>query len=248
MTGETMAKQNTMQVAEKAALERSTQGTVLIVDDSRLQRRILLSSIRKWGYDVVEAESGDDALELCKSRHFDMILSDWMMPGMTGPEFCSAFRALSSDTFTYFILLTAKSEKDEIAHGLEVGADDFLIKPVHAGELRARMSAGQRIIEMHGQLSEKNALISQTLTEIQTLYASIEKDLEEAKKLQQSLIPKRYQDFHTCQASLLLRSSGHVGGDLVGVFPVNENSIGLFSIDVSGHGISSALMTARLAG
>ena len=65
MTGETMAKQNTMQVAEKAALERSTQGTVLIVDDSRLQRRILLSSIRKWGYDVVEAESGDDALELC---------------------------------------------------------------------------------------------------------------------------------------------------------------------------------------
>lgn len=221
---------------------------VLIVDDSRLQRRILLASLKRWGFETVEAETGEEALELCRERHFDLILSDWMMPGMTGPEFCEAFRALDKEAYSYFILLTSKSEKGEIAHGLGAGADDFLIKPVHAGELRARMSAGQRILEMQSELSRKNALIGETLAKMEGLYDALDRDLQEAKKLQQSLIPKRYQDFHTAKLSLLLRSSGHVGGDLVGAFPVNEQILGIFSIDVSGHGVSSALMTARLAG
>jgi len=218
------------------------------VDDSRLQRRILLASLSRWGFRVTEAESGEEALEICKSQRVDMILSDWMMPGMTGPEFCTEFRALEGQDYTYFILLTSKSEKGEIAHGLEVGADDFLIKPVHAGELRARMSAGQRILEMHAELNAKNQLISQTLEKMEGLYEALDRDLQEAKKLQQSLVPERFQEIGETRLSLLLRSSGHVGGDLVGAFEINDRELGLFSIDVSGHGVSSALMTARLAG
>jgi sigma-B regulation protein RsbU (phosphoserine phosphatase) len=72
--------------------------------------------------------------------------------------------------------------------------------------------------------------------------------LLEAKKLQQSLIRERTRDFDSGILSLMLRSSGHVGGDLVGFFPVGDDKLGLYGIDVSGHGISSALMTARLAG
>ena len=227
---------------------RSPIGPILLVDDSRLQRRIVSKYLEKWGFDVIEAESGDQALEICKQQQIDMVISDWMMPGMSGLEFCQAFRALNREGYGYFILLTSKSEKGEVAEGLEVGADDFLTKPVHAEELRARIAAGERIIRMERELIEKNRLVSTTLAEIKALYDSLDNDLLEAKKLQQSLVPKRFCDLGKAQMSLLLQPSGHVGGDLVGFFPIDGKSIGLFSIDVSGHGISSALMTARLAG
>lgn len=221
---------------------------VLVVDDSRLQRRILAASLKRFGYDIVEASSGMEALEKCRDAPPDLVVSDWMMPGMTGPEFCREFRNLQRDTYGYFILLTSKSEKGDIAHGLDAGADDFLTKPVNAAELRARISAGERILMMERELTEKNRLINATLEELQQLYDSLDNDLIEAKKLQQSLVSDRHRDFGNAAVSMLLQSSGHVGGDLVGMFPISETQIGLYGIDVSGHGISSALMTARLAG
>lgn len=220
---------------------------VLVVDDSRFQRRILSASLTKLGYDVTEAESGEAALELCQNFAPDMILSDWMMPGMTGLEFCEAFRKLSQQ-YAYFIILTSKSEKREIALGLDVGADDFLTKPVDASELRARLNAGKRIVDMQREMRMGNKLLSDTLDELQSMYDSVDRDLQEAKTLQQSLLRERHLTFGTTELSLMLRSSGHVGGDLVGYFPAGKGQLGLFAIDVSGHGISSALMTARLAG
>ncbi|WP_297769478.1 fused response regulator/phosphatase [uncultured Roseovarius sp.] len=221
---------------------------VLVVDDSRAQRRILTASLQRWGFDVREAESGGAALVICADYAPDLVLSDWMMPGMTGLDFCRAFRAMPRDAYGYFILLTSKSDKDEVALGLDAGADDFLTKPVNAAELRARIAAGARILQMERELTEKNRLIKSTLDELQSLYDSLDSDLIEAKKLQQSLVSERYRDFGPADVSLILQSAGHVGGDLVGMFPIAEGRVGLYGIDVSGHGISSALMTARLAG
>lgn len=221
---------------------------VLVVDDSQLQRRILTATLGRWGYEVVEASNGEEALEQCKIRHPDIIISDWIMPGLSGIEFCQIFRDLDQENYGYFILLTSKSEKAEIALGLDSGADDFLIKPVNSNELRARITAGERIITMQRELSEKNRLVSVTLEELQRVYDLVDRDLIEAKKLQQSLLPEREKSLPEGDLSLLLRSAGHVGGDLVGFFPTDDDKLGLFAIDVSGHGISSALMTARLAG
>ncbi len=221
---------------------------VLIVDDSRLQRKILSSSVKQWGFEVIEADSGEAALAICAERQPDIVLSDWMMPGMNGLEFCQVFRDQSGDHYGYFILLTSKSDKDEVARGLDAGADDFLTKPVNAHELRARITAGERILKMQRELHDQNRLITETLGELQRLYDSLDNDLIEAKQLQQSLIPERHKTFDNGELSLMLRQSGHVGGDLVGFFPAEKGHLGLFSIDVSGHGISSALMTARLAG
>lgn len=221
---------------------------VLVVDDSRLQRRILTASLQRWGFEVQEAESGDHALTLCRDNPPDLVMSDWMMPGLSGLEFCKEFRQMSRDHYGYFILLTSKSDKDEVALGLDAGADDFLTKPVNAAELRARISAGARILRMERELTEKNRLIKTTLDELQTLYDLLDSDLLEAKKLQQSLVSERYRDYGPAEVSLMLHSAGHVGGDLVGTFPISDQRIGLYGIDVSGHGISSALMTARLAG
>ena len=84
---------------------------VLVVDDSRLQRRILASSLKKWGFEVIEAESGEAAMEICSGNLPDLVLSDWVMPGMSGVEFCEAFRAINADRYCYFILLTLQERK-----------------------------------------------------------------------------------------------------------------------------------------
>ena len=151
-------------------------------------------------------------------KSIDLVLSDWMMPGMNGLEFCQEFRALENDRYGYFILLTSKSEKGEVAHGLDVGADDFLIKPVAAMELRARIKAGERILKMERELVEKNRLVNETLSQISELYDSLDRDLIEARSLQQSLVREKSRDFGDARVTLLLRQSGHVGGDLVGFF------------------------------
>jgi len=222
--------------------------SVLVVDDSRAQRRIITSALSRYGVEVREAGSGVEAMALCHEAMPDLVISDWMMPEMNGLEFCRAFHELDREGYGYFILVTSKSEKNEIALGLDAGADDFLTKPINGMELRARVAAGDRIVRMHRELKDTNRLVSDTLAELQGLYDELDRDLLEAKKLQQSLLSERFRDFGNAQVSMLLRSSGHVGGDLVGVFAANQWRIGLYSIDVSGHGISSALMTARLAG
>ena len=227
---------------------RAGRRRVLLVDDSRLQRRILVTSLSGWGYDLREAGSGEEALKICRDWPPDLVISDWMMPGMDGLEFCKRFRALRREVYGYFILLTSKNEKFHAAEGLDAGADDFLTKPVNKAELRARLNAGERILDMQAELTEKNRIIHQTLSRLQAAHDLIDSDLIEAKKLQQSLVRERHRDFGPMQISLLLRPAGRVGGDLVGFYPIDEERFGCFALDVSGHGISSALMTARLAG
>lgn len=233
--------------AESPSIGCGTVKTILVVDDSRAQRMIVSSTLKRQGFKVVEAGSGQEALEKIETEDIDLILSDWMMPGMNGLELCQAFRAMPREKYGYFILLTSKSEKGAVAQGLDVGADDFLNKPVNADELRARINAGGRIMSMERELHEKNRLVSATLSEIQTIYASIDRDLIEARNMQQSLVRERFRDFGTAEVSLLLQPCGHVGGDLVGMFQPNPDTIAVYSIDVSGHGIASALLTARLA-
>jgi len=170
------------------------------------------------------------------------------MPGMNGLEFCRAFRERPSEAYGYFILLTSKSEKPEIARGLDAGADDFLTKPVNSDELRARISAGERILAMQRELSDKNKVIGETLDRLQMAHDSIDRDLMQAKKIQQSLVPERSRCFGASRVSLLLKPCGHIGGDLAGMFAADDTHAGFYSIDVSGHGITSAMVTARLGG
>lgn len=234
--------------ANRSIRAQPLAGTVLVVDDSRAQRRLICAGLRKWGYTVLQAGSGKDALALFERHGADLILSDWMMPGMTGIELCRAVRGLQRQEYVYFILFTAKADKAAVAEGLEVGADDFLSKPIDPGELRARIRAGERLLAMERELRAKNGLLTDTLQELRALYDSLDRDLIEARALQQSLLRQRQRRFATGQISMLLRPSGHIGGDMVGCFEINQQVIGLYGFDVSGHGVASALLTARLAG
>jgi sigma-B regulation protein RsbU (phosphoserine phosphatase) len=222
--------------------------SALVVDDSAAQRALVAASLARMGYTVAQAGSGEDALDHCAVHHVDLILSDWMMPGLSGIDFCRRFRSFERESYCYFILLTSHTDKEAVAEGLDAGADDFLSKPFEAAELRARIRAGERIIQMQRELTAKNRLVGDTLARLQGIYDSLDRDLAQARLLQQSLLREPHHRFATSQVSLMLRPSGHVGGDLVGFFPIDDRRVGLFGLDVSGHGVTSALLTARIAG
>lgn len=222
--------------------------TALIVDDSASTRMLLGKMLQKWDFDVLQAAGGQEALEICSGRQIDILISDWMMPGLTGPELCRSVRAMLQTHFTYIVLMTSKSAHQEIAEGLDAGADDFLIKPTSAVELRARLSAGQRLVRMQDDLLDKNTRISEAYDRLHEIHERIDRDLRAAARLQSGLIPPASSQCGPFEIGLYYRPLGHVGGDLVGFYPISENRIGLYSIDVSGHGISSALMTAQIAG
>lgn len=220
---------------------------VLLVDDSRAQRRMLMIQLQRAGYRVAEADSARAALDFCALQEPDFILSDWVMPGMSGLDFCREFRSLSRKGYGYFILLTSKTDKADIAHGLKAGADDFLTKPVSGAELLARLMAGERILQFQEKLRASNAQLQKTLDRLSLAQEALDRDLREARKLQQGLVRERTGRFENFELSLLLRPAGHIGGDLVGFFPINSDRVGIYSIDVSGHGVTAALLTARLA-
>lgn len=214
---------------------------ILIADDSTAQRRMLALQLARHGYQVAEAADGHAALALARAQDFDIVLSDWMMPGLTGPEFCRAFRALPREGYGYFVLLTARSETADIADGLDSGADDFLTKPVDAAELHARLLAGERILGMQAELRRRNR-------DLETLYAALNRDLQEARDFQSSLLPEPRLSLGPATATFLMQPSGHLGGDLVGHFRIDDGRHALWSLDVAGHGVASALLAARLAG
>ena len=108
--------------------------------------------------------------------------------------------------------------------------------------------AGDRILAMEKELSEKNSIINETLACLRDAYDKIDRDLQQARKIQESLVPERSKRFGKSEIALLLKPCGHVGGDLVGMFSPGVNRVAFYSIDVSGHGITSAMMTARLGG
>ncbi|SDY30490.1 sigma-B regulation protein RsbU (phosphoserine phosphatase) [Jannaschia faecimaris] len=223
---------------------------VLVVDDSATQRQLLCSLLSRMDLDVVTVPDAAQALFLCMSdteNPIGMILTDWQMPGMDGPDFCRAFRQLARDDYAYVILMASETDRTRKAVGLEAGADDFVARPLDLAELRARINTGRRILGMQEALQHRNHEVHSTLSELRALHDEMDQDLVEARKLQRAFIPPGTHRFGDSDLSLRLVTSGHIGGDLVGYFQISATRIGLYSIDVSGHGVASALLTGRLS-
>lgn len=131
---------------------------ILIAEDEQTTRRLLERKLRDWGYETVAVSNGNQAWEfLQKKNHPKLILLDRLMPGLDGVEICRRLKS-SNTGLSYVILLTSLTEKDEIAQGLDAGADDYISKPFHPKELRARINVGRRMLELQSTLSEKERL------------------------------------------------------------------------------------------
>jgi two-component system cell cycle response regulator len=126
---------------------------VLIAEDDPVSRRVLQLFLAKWGYDVVATADGAEALRVLEAENSPRLaVLDWMMPGMEGTEICKRVRARTDQPYIYILLLTARTQKDDLLKGLEAGADDYLTKPFDAKELCARLDVGQRIVDLQDAL------------------------------------------------------------------------------------------------
>lgn len=118
-----------------------------------MTRRLLEVTLTGWGYAVQLATNGEDALAALTAQDgATLAIVDWVMPGMHGPELCKRVREHHADRYVYLVLLTAKSDRQHIVEGMEAGADDYLAKPFDQHELKARLRAGRRVLELEEAL------------------------------------------------------------------------------------------------
>ena len=134
---------------------------VLVADDSRIYRKLVEQTLSEKQYAVLFAKNGQEAIDLFSEHQPSLVITDWMMPDLTGIELCERIRNHSRNSYTYIIILTGITEKNELVKGLAAGADDYLTKPFHSNELLARVGVGRRIVELHRQLEAKNSLLQE---------------------------------------------------------------------------------------
>ncbi len=129
---------------------------ILIAEDNPVYLKLLEKTLVKAGYEVVMVRNGEQALDRFKKSFFPLVITDWMMPRMSGIELCEEIRRLPSSGYIYIIFLTAKDAKNDIISALDAGADDYLTKPFNHAELTARLQTGQRILALEKSLKEAN--------------------------------------------------------------------------------------------
>jgi two-component system cell cycle response regulator len=146
-------------------LTQDRSAAILLAEDDPVTRMLMTRFLKKAGYEVDAVADGTDALEHMTQRYYPFLVTDWEMPEMDGIELCKAVRNLQLDGYVYALLLTARNAKEHIIAGLEAGADDYLVKPVHEPELIARLNTGRRILALEHSLraaNERNRILSVT--------------------------------------------------------------------------------------
>jgi two-component system cell cycle response regulator len=139
----------------------SQEFKVLVADDSPVYRRLVERALSQGQYTVLFAKNGRQAIDLFVEHQPPLVITDWMMPDITGIEFCERIRRDFPSSYTYIIILTGMTDTDKVVSGLAAGADDYLTKPFHANELQARLGVGRRIVDLHRQIEAKNRLLEE---------------------------------------------------------------------------------------
>jgi two-component system cell cycle response regulator len=151
-----------MNLDKQEAHAAAREFKVLVADDSRIYRKLVEDTLSEKQYALLFAKSGREAIDLFSEHQPSLVITDWMMPDLSGIELCEHIRNHSSQaSYTYLIILTGITEKDKLVKGLAAGADDYLTKPFHSDELLARVGVGHRIVELHRQLEAKNLLLEE---------------------------------------------------------------------------------------
>ena len=143
---------------------------ILVAEDQLVSRHILVANLSKWGYDVTAVEDGTQAWEVLQAKEApQLVILDWLMPGMDGIEICREIRKSPQTRPIYLILLTARRGQEDKIHGLQSGADDYITKPFNREELRARVQVGIRVLELQGALAQRVRELEDALSRVKTL-------------------------------------------------------------------------------
>ena len=211
---------------------------ILIAEDERITRMTLARQLQAWGHDVTAAEDGEQAWEQFEgsAATFDIIITDWEMPRLSGVEFVRRIRNAARDLYTYVIILTSRSDKQDIVNGIEAGADDYVSKPFDREELRVRLLAGERVVRLERALSRQNAELRDANERIRT-------GLRAAARVQQSMLPRQNIITPRVRTAWKYVPTDELAGDAIGLHLVEERYLVAYVLDVSGHGVPAALLS-----
>jgi len=212
---------------------------ILVADDERITRMVLARQLQSWGHDVTTAEDGQEAWERFDAPGdgvFDVVVTDWDMPGVSGLELVRRIRGANRPDYVYVIMLTSRSDKADVVNGIEAGADDFVSKPFDRDELRVRVLAGERIIRLERTLSRQNV-------ELREANDRIRGGLRAAARVQRSMLPRGDVATPRVRTAWKYVPTDELAGDAIGLYLVEERYLVAYVLDVSGHGVPAALLS-----
>jgi DNA-binding response OmpR family regulator len=223
---------------KNSLLNKIFDAHILIVDDMQLMRKMIGMCLERAGYTNISfADDGDVALEAINETIPDLVILDLNMPRMSGYEVCKALRAQESTESLPILVQSASETPEERVEVFASGATDFVSKPINQPELLAR-------VQMHLE----NRLMIRNLSEF---HDHMQRELSMAKEMQHALLPQEnliadIQENAGLTIESKYQASFELGGDLWGLWPVNDNKVGVFVLDISGHGVGASLNTFRV--
>lgn len=206
---------------------KNKRRSVLVIDDSRLNRAVVSSTLSRLDIEVVEAGDGIEGLDLLGKRRFDLVLVDIIMPRLDGYGFLERFKERGNSDFTPVILMTGTEDLNAKIKGLNTGADDYLMKPLNESELAARVQSLLRLKTMHDDLFEKDL--------------QIRKELDIARNIQRFIIPADFSRISYPIINGRYLPIEDIGGDFYDCYALGEDT-GILIADVTGHGIPAAMV------
>lgn len=209
---------------------------ILVAEDERITRASLARQLEGLGHTVVAAEDGRQAWEHFAAGPFDMVITDWEMPNLSGVDLIARIRAAHAASYVYIIMLTGRTDKADTVRGIEAGADDFLSKPFDKGELRARVLSGERVVRLERTLSAQNEALRQASDRMR-------RDLRAAARVQQAMLPKRAVVTERVSTAWTYVPTDELAGDAIGLELIDDRYLVAYVVDVSGHGVPAALLS-----
>jgi sigma-B regulation protein RsbU (phosphoserine phosphatase) len=230
------------------------QGTLLIVDDEELNRDGLARRLQRHDYEVQAANSGREAIELLGNRQFDLVLLDIMMPGINGLEVLKFLRRVDSLIDLPIIMVTAKGGSEDVIEALELGANDYVTKPLDFPVVLARIRtqlALRRAVARVKQLEARHDAHNRELrAATEALTAANDRhaqDLQAAARVQRALLPVIPSEIGGTRFAWALEPCSHLTSCCLNVSRLGDRHAGLCVSDVSGHGVAAALLSVTLS-
>ena len=227
---------------------------LLVVDDDEANRQILYDLLTARGYTVTLAESGERAVALAEQEAFDLVLLDITMPGIDGFEVLDRLRRFHARSELPVIMVTGRNERDHVVRALENGANDYVTKPldlpVVVARLRTQLSlkrAYDQILALEHDLEIRNAELENANAELESAYEQMKGDLQSAASVQRSLLPDSLPNIPGVRFTWTFRPCADLAGDILNVFMLDDEHVGFYLLDVSGHGVRAALLSVTLS-
>ena len=220
---------------------------ILLADDDAMMRVVMAARLRKLGCDIIEADNGEAGLVAARAHRPNLVILDWMMPGLDGPSVCEAIRADPALSTCQVVLMTAHDEPDQIAEGLARGADDFLSKAASKQEIMARVQANLRASALVRELECTRDDLDRSNRQLSAKQQELECELQSAARFVSSLLPSTQAQIPGVTVAWAYHPSLALGGDLFQVSRWGTHALGLSIFDASGHGVAAAFRAVALS-